>query len=154
QRLERGRYLVNGVLSCWECHAEYDGKAPGVPPIAERLGSGLVLTDKPGKRLVAPNISPDIETRAGTWTDDMFARGIREGVGHDGRVLSDWMPYETYRILSDEDVASIVVYLRFLPSVRNVLPKTELSEEATQRLEAKLQPITTPVSEADLSEPV
>jgi hypothetical protein len=35
-------------------------------------------------RIVAPNLTPDKETGAGTWTDDMFARAIREGVGHDG----------------------------------------------------------------------
>jgi len=47
----------------------------------------------------------------------MLARAIREGIGHDGRVLDPYMPYEWYHVLSDEDLASIIVYLRSLPAV-------------------------------------
>ncbi len=60
-----------------------------------------------------------METGAGTWTDDMFARAIREGIGHDGRALSEPMYWKTYRELSDEDIASVVVYLRTLTPVKN-----------------------------------
>ena len=60
----------------------------------------------------APNITPDPETGAGNWTDDQLARAIREGVGHDGRALFPFMPYQDFRFYSDEDLASIIVYLR------------------------------------------
>ena len=76
--------------------------------------------------LVAPNLTPDPETGAGKWTDDMLARSIREGIGHDGRALFSLMPYHLFRHLPDEDVASIVVYLRSLPPAKNPLPKTQL----------------------------
>ena len=71
---------------------------------------------------VAPNITPDRTTGIGNWTDDMLARAIREGVGHDGHLLDPQvMPYEFYRSMSDEDLASIIVYLRSIPPVRNAL---------------------------------
>lgn len=53
----------------------------------------------------------------------MLARAIREGVAHDGRFLNPAvMPYDFYRAMSDEDVASVIVYLRSIPPVRNNLP--------------------------------
>ncbi len=55
-------------------------------------GAGHIWSsDKPG--LVAPNITPDKETGAGNWTDDMLARAIREGISHEGRILDDQMFY-------------------------------------------------------------
>ena len=83
------------------------------------------MADLPG-HVVAPNISPDPEAGAATWTDDQLARAIREGIGHDGRALFPMMPYEDFRQMSDEDVGSIVVYLRSLPAVHNHLSKTEI----------------------------
>ena len=53
-----------------------------------------------------------------SWSDDVLARAIREGIGHDGRALFPMMPYQLYRQMSDEDLASIIVYLRSLPPVR------------------------------------
>jgi mono/diheme cytochrome c family protein len=125
-RLARGRYLTEGVLQCFLCHSDRDWSAPGAPPVAGRKGAGHVWEDRPW--LVSPNITPDRETGAGTWTDDMFARAIREGIGHDGRVLHPQMWYASFRSLSDDDVASIVVYLRTLPPVHNALPKTTLPQ--------------------------
>lgn len=42
----------------------------------------------------------------------MLARAIREGIGHDGRALFPAMWYASFRELSDEDLASVIVYLR------------------------------------------
>jgi mono/diheme cytochrome c family protein len=123
-RIARGRYLTEGVLQCFICHSDRDWSAPGAPPLAGRKGAGHIWEDRPW--LVSPNITPDRDTGAGTWTDDMFARAIREGIGHDGRVLHPQMWYPSFRSLADEDVAAIVVYLRTLPPVRNALPRTSL----------------------------
>ncbi len=46
-----------------------------------------------------------------------LARAIREGIGHDGRALFPIMPYSHFRSMSDEDVASVVVFLRSLRPV-------------------------------------
>jgi len=150
-RLERGRYLVEGVLHCFYCHAQRDWDARGAPAIADRKGGGCILIDEPGHRRVAPNISPDMETGAGTWTDDMFARAIREGIGHDGRALFG-MPWRTFRNLPDEDLASVISYIRSIPPVSNALPKRILNEEEEKRLDP--QPLTEPVPQPDLSTPV
>jgi len=103
-------------------------------------------------RIVAPNITSDPETGAGTWTDDQLARAIREGIGHDGRALFPMMPYQSLRHMSDEDLASLVVYIRSLPPVRNLLPKTEIIFPVEYLTRGVPQPITEPVSSPDRSD--
>jgi len=144
-RLDRGRYLTEHLLQCLICHSERDWAQPGAPPIEARKGAGAVLSEHGERRIVAPNITPDEATGAGTWTDDMLARAIREGIGHDGRGLYWGMWYQSFAILSDEDVASVVVYLRTIPAVRNALPATRLPAEELQENAAYPKPITAPV---------
>jgi mono/diheme cytochrome c family protein len=147
-RLERGRYLTEGLLQCFICHSDRDWDKPGAPPVANKKGAGHIWEDRPW--LIAPNITPDKETGAGDWTDDMFARAIREGISHDGRVLHPQMWYGSFRSLSDEDLASVVVYLRTLPPVHNPLPKTNIPEERKKTLEAG-EPLVDAVPEPDKS---
>ncbi len=151
-RLERGRYLVEGPLHCFYCHSRLDTHSPGAPPLPGMKGGGSIMPDGDEfGRVVAPNISPDLETGAGAWSDDMLVRAIREGIGHDGRALFPIMPYRNLRKLPDEDVASVVAYLRSIPPVRNPLPKTELSFPFNMLVETLPEPITGPVALPDLS---
>ena len=153
-RLERGKYLVEAVLACNHCHTPLDWTKhdPTMPAGMELAGVDLGTTDI--GHLVIPNITPDPETGAGKWSDDMLARAIREGIGHDGRALYPLMPYRLFRLLSDEDVASVVVYLRSLPPARNALPKTQLTSSVQSRIQNGPQPLTEPVLAPDLSTPV
>ncbi len=155
-RWSRGKYLVENQAACFDCHSPHDWTkrdAP-VPPGMEGAGQDFsMLQGLPG-HVVAPNITPDPETGSGTWSDDALARAIREGIGHDGRTLFPLMPYESYRNFPDEDVASIVVYLRSLPPVRNSLPSTEIIFPVKYLIRSVPRPITEPVPVPDLSDPV
>jgi len=145
-RVERGAYLTEHLLQCFICHSERDWSQPGAPPIPSRKGAGAILSEHGERRVVAPNITPDAGTGAGSWTDDMLARAIREGIGHDGRGLYWGMWYQSFRNLSDEDVASVVVYLRTIPPVRNALPPTRLPAGEIAENAAYPKPITAPVA--------
>lgn len=151
ERIARGKYLSEGVCQCFVCHSERDWSKPGAPPIPEKLGAGSVLIEDSVYRIPAPNLTPDAETGAGTWTDDMFARAIREGIGHDGRALSSPMWYWSFSNLSDEDLASIVVYLRTLPPVHNKLPPRWLTPKAEEAAKDGPKPITEPVPARNMS---
>lgn len=144
-RVERGRYLTEHLLQCFVCHSERDWDAPGAPPKAGRKGAGTIMSEREGRRIVAPNLTPDVATGAGGWTDDMLARAIREGIGHDGRALFWGMWYRSFAGLADEDLASVVVYLRTLPPVRNPLPATLLPAEEAAQNAMNPRPITAPV---------
>jgi cytochrome c len=156
ERLARGKYLTENVLDCFACHSQRDWTKHDAPLIPGSEGGGqdpFPLEGLPGK-VYPTNISPDKETGAGNWTDDQLARAIREGIGHDGRALFPMMPYENYRHLSDEDLASVIVYLRSLPPVHHVVPKTELIFPVKYLIRSVPQPITAPVPPPDLSTPV
>ncbi|MCU1268123.1 MAG: cytochrome c, class [Acidobacteria bacterium] len=153
-RLERGKYLVNSVMGCLACHTEIDFSKPGSPPVAGRLGAGKRWADATLPWVVAPNITPDKDSGAGNWTDDMLARAIREGIGHDGRALFSLMPYESYRSMSDEDLASVIVYVRSLPAVRNQLPVTQIPFPINFLINNVPQPVNAQVAAPDQSTPV
>ena len=154
-RLARGQYLVENVTACMDCHSEREWTAHDAPLLPNALGAGQdmsLLKGLPGK-VVAPNITPDPETGAGNWTDDQLARAIREGVGHDGRALFPFMPYQDFRALSDEDLASIIVYLRSLPPIRKQRPPTELIFPVNYLIRSVPEPLDAPVPDPDLSTP-
>jgi hypothetical protein len=137
ERQARGKYLVNGVLQCFFCHSQTDFSQRPVRPIAGTTGGGYVFSAEemqlpPGNRIVAPNISPDPDYGAGKWKDSDFVRALRQGIGHDGRTLFPLMPYEYFRNLSDEDLASVIVYVRSIPPVRVARPKTTLTPALKQ----------------------
>ena len=145
ERLERGKYLVNGPAACFDCHSqvakELDKLQPGEAPVFAKLGAGRVIFEEGDVRLVVPNITPDPETGAGTWTDDQIARAIREGIGHDGRTLFPLMPYDDFRNLTDEDLASIIVYVRSLEPVRNQLPKSKIPFPLSRLINSAPKPL-------------
>lgn len=152
-RVERGRYLFSAA-NCAGCHSEHDPTQHGAPVISGTEGGGRILRDDFRGRAVASNITPDQETGAGHWSDDQLARAIREGVGHDGRALSSRMPYLYYRKMSDDDLASVVVYLRSLPPIHRVLPKTEMVFPLKYLMRSVPQPITDAVSGPDPSDQI
>lgn len=128
-RLARGRYLVETVASCFDCHSEHEyvhGQwlvKPGMK------GAGQIFHEislPPGAQLIAPNITPDRATGIGTWTAAQIEEAVQHGVAKGGRPLFDLMPYWQFRVLTPEDMKSIIVYLRSIPAVHHVLPPTKL----------------------------
>jgi len=127
--VSRGKYLVEAVAICFECHSERDFTKPGWPIPAGRSGSGRILWGEgtPGQ-MVAPNISQDEETGIGAWSDEEIVRAIVGGIGRDGRQVNPDMPYRYFRLLDRKDADSIVTYLRTIPAVSNKLPKAAKHE--------------------------
>lgn len=152
-RLERGAYIVKNVAACLFCHSDLDPSQEGLPVMAGLAGAGRPLTAEDMPWLTAPNLTPDRETGAGTWTDDMLARAIREGIGHDGRTLFPMMPYANFAKMSDEDLAAVVTYIRSLPPVRREHPKSAIPFPVSRLINSAPQPIEGPVPPPDLSTP-
>ena len=151
--VDRGRYLSQALLQCFICHSERDWDLPGAPPVEGKEGAGFVWRDDGAFRLVAPNLTPDGETGIGRWTDEQLSRAIREGIGHDGRVLHPAMWSRSFRHLSDEDVSAVVAYLRSLTPIRNDLPQTALSPDEQAALEGAPSLSRRPVDFSQLDDP-
>ena len=134
ERLARGSYLVNGLLWCQFCHSQEDLTQRPMRPVPGTEFGGQELPREEfgfpaGTRFVAPNISSDPEYGAGRWKDSDFVRALRQGIGHDGRTLYPLMPYSRFRDLSDEDLASVIVYVRSMPPVHVQRPKSIIPAE-------------------------
>jgi mono/diheme cytochrome c family protein len=151
-RMQRGDYLVHAVMHCMGCHSKFDEKA-NPPVLAAKEGSGQVMFEEGGFRIIAANITSDLETGIGKWSDDAIARAIREGIAADGSALFPAMPYEHFRYLSDEDLASIVVFLRSLPPAHSDLPPNKVPFPISRLILTVPQPVTEPVAEPDRSTP-
>ena len=119
--IRRGRYLVTSVSHCAYCHGDSAKTA--------LLHNGGIISLKGGRvfpiplgKVHIPNITPDKETGIGNISDGAIARALRNGVGHDGRALIGFMPYQG---LSDADLTAIISYLRQQPPVTNAVPHIE-----------------------------
>jgi mono/diheme cytochrome c family protein len=129
-----------------------DWKTPEIPP--ETLGAGHSFADEGLDWVFAPNLTPDREDGVGAWTDDELARAIREGIGRDGRALFPMMPYMSYRQMSDEDLASVIVYLRTLKPLKGERGKTVMPFPLNWLVNDIPMPVDEPVPPPDLSTPV
>jgi len=119
--LERGKYLMEGVVACGNCHIPRNDK--GQLQRDKGLSGGLLLDIAPFKAYPA-NITPDPDTGIGKWTDAQLAKAIREGVRPDKSLIGPPMPIEFYRDMADDDLAAIIAYLRAQPAVKNVVPRS------------------------------
>jgi len=122
--VERGGYLVNTIMACGNCHTPRDA---GGKPVAERAFSGGLTFTTPAFTATAPNITPDVETGIGSWSDAEIRRALVEGIRGDhghlaGVPLAAIMPANFYKALLPDDLDAIVAYLRAQKPVRNAVP--------------------------------
>lgn len=120
--IARGSYLVYGPSHCATCHIPMDKyndveKGEQIP-----LSGGWELDIPPGT-FRAPNITPDMETGIGKFTDGQLARALRYSVKHDNSTLFPFMPYQD---MTDEDLTAIISFLRSQPPVKNKVKRSEL----------------------------
>ncbi len=147
--VERGRYLVEGVLTCGNCHSP---RGPGgVVDAAKLYSGGPQEWDTPAFKVKGSNLTPDRETGIGSWTDAQVKRAIVEGVRASGTQLAPIMPYGFYKVFTSSDIDAVVAYLRSVPAVSNKVQapvyKAPLHAETPPGADKQM-------TAADLSDPV
>jgi len=111
QAIARGRHLAEAVTICKECHGD-------------QL-QGTVLEAQPMIATIsAPNLTTGQGGIGGNLNDDDFIRAIRHGVGPDGRGLII-MHSDVFHNLSQQDLSAVIAYVKSVPPVDQVLPKTQ-----------------------------
>ena len=123
----RGEYLVHAG-GCLTCHTAESGDAK---PFA-----GGREFDSPFGTFYAPNITPDVGTGIGGWTDEDFLRAFWEGVNPDGEHYYPSFPYVSYTGVSREDLLAMKAYLFSLKPVVNVVPDHDLAWYVSSRYAA------------------
>lgn len=148
-QVARGAYLVN-FGGCSDCHTPKnmtpqgpvlnmdkllsghpsDWKVPEFPksvmgPDAWGAVASADLTAWAGPWGISfpANLTPDMETGLGSWTEDMFRETMRTGkhLGV-GRDLLPPMPWQSVSALTDDDLKALFAYLKSLKPVHNAVP--------------------------------
>lgn len=97
-----GKHVAE-TRGCNECHgADY--------------GGAKVIDDPAMGRLFGPNLTQGKGSVVATFRDEDWVRAIRHGVASNGRGLL-LMPSEEYSHFSDEDLGSLIAYLKTVPPV-------------------------------------
>jgi len=100
--IARGMHIAT-IRGCVDCHSA-------------DLGGKLFLDEPPIGRIYSSNLTSGRGGVGATYQIADWDHAIRHGVDPTGRPL--WvMPSVEYSILSDEDVAAVIAYLRSLPPV-------------------------------------
>lgn len=113
--IKRGEYIAR-TGDCIACHTTLDG---------EKFAGGLPMLTPLGA-VYSTNITPDKETGIGNYTFDDFNNATKHGVRKDNSALYPAMPYPSYQIMPDEDVAAMYAY--FMSGVKAVKQENKPSE--------------------------
>ncbi|MFN4281269.1 MAG: c-type cytochrome [Alphaproteobacteria bacterium] len=111
---ERGRYLVEALGHCAECHTPR-GKLGGLVTAKWMAGSADGAEGES-----APNITPDPATGIGEWSAEDIAFALKLGMKPDGDSLGGLMAEVVENgtgKLTDADLAAMAAYLQALPPV-------------------------------------
>jgi mono/diheme cytochrome c family protein len=119
--VERGRYLVNHVSICGDCHTPRN--SIGVPNRSQFLAGASAKDGPLGEEV--PNITPDKETGIGDWKREDIAELLITGTKPDFdnvQGLMDEVIQGTphgYKDMRREDALAIADYLKSIPPIKN-----------------------------------
>lgn len=119
--VERGRYLVEHVAICGDCHTPRNRL--GVPNQALYMAGMAEKASPLGERV--PNITPDRETGIGDWKREEIAELLKSGVKADLDTVQGLMleviqgAGHGYKDMTKEDALAIADYLKSIAPIKN-----------------------------------
>lgn len=145
--LERGAYLVNGVMACANCHTPIDANGP----ILSKAFAGGRVFDTPTFKASASNITPDKDTGIGGWSETELKSFLITGVRPSKVPVAPIMPTAFYKALTPGDLNAVTSYLRSVQPVRNEMPPADYKKPFVQQQ----APFTDrPFTDVDMRDPV
>ncbi len=133
EMIERGKYLINacGVLA----HHTPIGK-DGKPDLNKFMAGSETGYKGVWGVSYAKNLTPDNDTGIGMMTDEDVINMIKEE-GINGKAP---LYYDYYRSLTEEDLKSIVAYLRTLTPIASKIPADIKPGDVPKVVEKKVEP--------------
>lgn len=118
-----GKYLVTGRYDCFPCHSkDFKTMRMDQPELSEGyLGGGNKIIAQDGAARYSANITSDEETGIGLWTEEDFAKALRESKNKAGKTLRN--PMLPYNGMTDTEVKAIWAYLRTVPKLKNAVDR-------------------------------
>jgi len=108
EAVERGAYLVTAA-GCLTCHTDTENDG-------EPWAGGHAL-ETPYGVYYSPNITPDIATGIGSWSETDFVRALQEGSAPDGKHYYPAFPYPSYAGITEQDAADMFAYMQSVEPV-------------------------------------
>ncbi len=105
------------------------------------LAGGEVFELGPAGKVYAKNITSDVETGIGSWTEQDVVNALRHGKRPDGEQLFPVMPYPYFSGMSEQDLHDVAAFIKTAPPVSNKVPARELN--------VPVPPFTAPPQPAD-----
>jgi mono/diheme cytochrome c family protein len=119
--IERGRYLVEHVAICGDCHTPRNFIGAPKPSL---YMAGMTEKDSPLGEGV-PNITPDKETGIADWKREDIVELLKSGIKPDLDNVQGLM-YEViqgvghgYKDMTKEDALAIADYIKSIPAIKN-----------------------------------
>jgi hypothetical protein len=125
---ERGKYLATQTGLCIECHSEHLRMGPTALNEDKLFQGGEDFTGVLGPNFPFPirskNITPDVTTGVGMWTQAELVRALKMGLDKAGKGICPPMPsgMAGYARLTDDDADAIAHYLLSIPPAANMVP--------------------------------
>lgn len=110
--LARGKYLVNSIMSCGNCHTPRTGDNS---VIAGQELSGGRSYDTPRFLITPSNLTSDRETGLGSWSAADLKKALVEGIRPNGLPLAPMMPVSFFKALTPQDLDAVATYILSLP---------------------------------------
>jgi mono/diheme cytochrome c family protein len=115
----RGEHLVT-TMSCNDCHTP--GSMYGAPDFSRRLSGSELGWQGPWGVSYPQNLTPDMETGIGKWSEADIVKALRTGMRPDGSILQPPMPWPNLTQLTDEEAYAIAAYLKSIPAISHMVP--------------------------------
>lgn len=112
-KIANGLYLAR-LGHCMECHTPRN--AAGQPDTQRFGAGGLVLKGVFGE-IASANITSDVQTGIGGWTDQQLKDALMKGIKPDGAEMAPPMPWRYLATMHDQDIDALIAYLRALKPV-------------------------------------
>ncbi|MEO1016702.1 MAG: cytochrome c [Pseudomonadota bacterium] len=104
---------------CVACHTDIKNEGPllaGGPGIKTEFGT-----------FYAPNITPHAEDGIGSWSAQDFANAMTTGVGPQGTHYYPVFPYDSYALMTDQDLADLWAHLQTIEPITGAAPANEVN---------------------------
>jgi mono/diheme cytochrome c family protein len=109
--IAKGQYIFALAGGC-ACHTVPKGP----------LNAGGREFPIPTGAVYSTNITADKETGLGGWTDQQIVDAMTKGISRDGSRILPVMPYEKYSGMAQQDLKSLIAYLRTLKPIQKPTP--------------------------------
>jgi mono/diheme cytochrome c family protein len=109
--IARGEHLAQAVAHCGYCHGiDFSGE--------------IMIDSGPEGVVVAPNLTSGQGGIGASFTDEDWVRALYHGVNEEGRSVIV-MPSLFFHVMNEDDLTSVIAYMKTIPPVDNVLPETK-----------------------------